>query len=261
MRRLLVHPLAAGRDLDAPETTALRRRIIAGKGFLRRLYGEWYALLAGALPPGGGAVLELGSGGGFLAEAIPGLLTSDLLPLPHVRCVLDATRLPFADGSLKGVVMTNVLHHVRRPADFLEEAARCVRPGGVIAMVEPWSTPWARLVYRRLHPEPFDPAAASWELPQGGPLSGANGALPWILFARDRARLEAGHPAWRISRLEVLMPAAYLLSGGVSLRGLAPGWAYPLWRALERPFEQSLGMFALVVLERTTATSPGGGRG
>lgn len=252
MRRLLVHPLAAGRDPDAPETTALRRRIIAEKGFLRRLYGEWYALLAGALPRGDGAVLELGSGGGFLAEAIPGLVTSDLLPLPHVRCVLDATRLPFADGSLRGVVMTNVLHHVRRPVAFLAEAARCVRPGGVVAMIEPWNTPWARLVYRHLHPEPFDPSAASWELPPGGPLSGANGALPWILFARDRVRFEAEHPAWRISRLEVLMPAAYLLSGGVSLRSLAPGSAYPFWRLLERPFEKKLGMFALIVLDRAS---------
>ena len=87
--------------------------------------------------------------------------------------------------------MTNVLHHLPQPGRFFDEAAGCVRPGGVVAMVEPWNTAWSRWVYRHhLHHETFLPAAADWEVPRGGPLSAANGALPWILFARDRERLE-----------------------------------------------------------------------
>ncbi len=43
-------------------------RIIREKGFLRQIYEEWYRLLIGHLPDGGGAVLEIGSGGGFLKE-------------------------------------------------------------------------------------------------------------------------------------------------------------------------------------------------
>ncbi len=33
--------------------------------------------------------------------------------------VLDAHDLPFGDGSLRAIVMTDVLHHLARPRDFL----------------------------------------------------------------------------------------------------------------------------------------------
>jgi hypothetical protein len=119
-------------------------------------------------------------------------------------------------------------------------------------MVEPWNTAWGRLVYRRLHHEPFDPAAG-WTVAPSGPLTGANGALPWILFERDRERFRRRFPEWRILRADPLMPLAYLLSGGVSLRSLAPGWAYACVRGLERSvpgLERAAGMFASIALER-----------
>src|SRR5439155_23872513 len=106
----------------------------------------------------------------------------------------------------------------------------------------------------RLHHEPFDPEAREWNIGAGGgPLSHANGALPWILFARDRARFEREFPAWRLASISVSMPFRYLLSGGVSMRNLAPGWTFGLWRAVERalsPWMDRLGLFARVVLER-----------
>ena len=120
-------------------------------------------------------------------------------------------------------------------------------------MIEPWVTPWSSFVYRRFHSEPFRTEAEEWEFPGRGPLSGANGALPWILFERDRIRFEREFPEWSIPVIEPLMPFAYLMSGGVSLRAFCPGWAYGPWRA----FERSLGaagrraaMFALIALVR-----------
>jgi hypothetical protein len=44
----------------------------------------------------------------------------------------------------------------------------------------------------------LNPDAADWSFPAVGPLSGANGALPWILFERDRARFEREFPQWVI---------------------------------------------------------------
>jgi len=254
LTRWLAHPATRGRDIDAPETTLLRRQIIAGKPFLRALYEEWYRLLIAEVPRGEGRVLELGSGAGFLEDLLPEVITSDVLPLPGVDHVLDAHSLPFADASLRAIVMTNVFHHLRAPKQFLSEAARAVRPGGVIAMIEPWHTRWSRLVYQRLHHEPFDPESPTWEVPGGGPLSAANGALPWIVFFRDRARFEAELPEWQIRNVAPLMPLAYLFSGGVSRRGLLPGLAYQAVRLGERalsPWRESLAMFALVTLVRT----------
>lgn len=252
LRRWLAHPLTRELDLDDPRTTGERRRILASKPLLREIYEEWYTALAESLPVGEGAVLELGSGAGFLKQRIPAVLSSEYFWCPWTDLALDGQQLPFADRALRAVVMTNVLHHLPEPVRFLDEAARCVRAGGVIAMIEPWNTPWARWVYRRLHHEPFDPAAG-WETAGGGPLSGANGALPWILFKRDRKRFAHQHPQWRVARAEAFMPFRYLLSGGVSLRALVPAFTAPAWRLVERALAGHawrLGMFAHVVLER-----------
>jgi len=249
----LLHPLARGQDINAPDTTNLRRRIIQEKSFLRMLYEEWYQSIADELPPQPGRVVEVGSGGGFLLRMVPDVIASELFPVPDIQVVLDACLLPFASASLRAIVMTDVLHHIPRVRLFFSEASRCIRVGGSIVMIEPWHTRWSRWVYTKLHHEPFRPNAAQWEFPASGPLSGANGALPWILFDRDRSLFEAEYPQWRIGSIETCMPFRYLLSGGVSHRGLMPGWTFPLWRGVEnglRPWNRWLAMFAKIVLER-----------
>lgn len=252
LKRWLEHPLTRGLDVDDPRTTHLRRRILAGKPFLRRIYAEWYNAIAASLPAGDNPVLELGAGAGFLADFVPRLVRSEVFLTSGADLVLDGQALPFAAGALRGIAMTNVLHHLPRPLSFFAEAARAVRPGGVVTMIEPWVTPWSRWVYTRLHHEPFFPAAQEWEIPAGGPLSGANGALPWILFHRDRERFERAAPEWRLRSIAPLMPFRYLVSGGVSLRTLMPA-AYPLWRRLDRALASRAAMFAHVVLERRSA--------
>lgn len=259
LRSLLALPGTRGLDLDDPRTTELRREIVRRKPFLRRLYEEWYRSVEAALPAGPEPVLELGSGAGFLSEFVPGLITSDVLRLSGLSLVLDGRALPFRSGCLRALVMTEVLHHVPDAERLLAEAARCVRPGGRAVMVEPWVTPWSRFVWGRLHHEPFEPDS-DWSLPASGPLSGANGALPWIVFERDRLRFEERFPQWRIVSIALDRPVSYLLSGGVSLRALAPGWSYGAWRSIERalsPFMGTLGTFATVVLERAAGGAEG----
>jgi SAM-dependent methyltransferase len=253
LKTWLAHPLTRGLDIDDPRTTHLRQQIIQEKGFLRRIYQEWYREIVAALPPGQGAVLELGAGGGFMSDFIPDLITSELFYCPNIRAVLDGLRLPFVAKSLRGIVMTNVLHHLPQPGLFFAEATRCVRPGGVVTMIEPWVTPWSRFVYSRLHHEPFEPETPLWELPASGPFSGANDALPWIIFARDRTKFEREFPEWRIETIKPIMPFRYLVSGGVSLRSLTPSWSFELWRHMENVlgcWSNQLAMFAYVVLRR-----------
>ncbi len=259
LQRLLAHPLTRGLSVDDPRTTALRREIIQGKPFLRALYAEWYGALAGAIPEGGAPVLELGSGGGFLGDYLPGLVTSEVFPTPEARLVLDGRRLPFPARTLRGIVLVDVLHHVPDVGAFLAEADRCLLPGGVVAMVEPWVTPWSRLVYGRLHHEPFEPDAAEWTLPGGGPLSGANGALPWIVFQRDRALYEKRYPRLKIESIRTGYPFSYLASGGVSLRSLSPGWSYAVWRGLERLLAPCMGLLACFACIRLRKAARGEG--
>jgi len=249
LRNLLAHPLTRGMSVDDPATTRLRREIIRSKPFLAAIYREWYELLLKALPDEG-LVLEVGSGAGFFGEMSSRIITSEVFELPGIDVLLDGTSLPFEQAELSGIAMTDVLHHIPDVRVFFAEATRCVRPGGRMVMVEPWRTPWSERVYRNLHPEPFEPDAG-WLIPETGPLSGANGALPWILFNRDRAQFEADYPQWSIASITPIMPFTYLLSGGVSLRSLMPGWSYSLCRKLENRLDPNRwAMFAMIELER-----------
>jgi hypothetical protein len=93
----------------------------------------------------------------------------------------------------------------------------------------------------------------SSELPIAGPLSGANDALPWIIFARERQKFEQEFPHWHIELVKPMMPVCYLLSGGVSLRSLMPGWSFAIWKQIENAlshWNNELVMFAQIVLRR-----------
>jgi SAM-dependent methyltransferase len=251
--RWLAHPLTRGMDLDDPATTRLRRRIVEAKPFLRKIYLEWYARLLHALPAVDGTILELGSGAGFFRDLCPEAITSEVFACPGIQSVIDARRLPFRDGSLRAIVMTDVMHHISEPGRFLAEAQRALVPGGRMLMIEPWVSAWSKFLYTRFHPEPFRPEASTWEFPSSGPLSGANGALPWIIFHRDLAAFRSRFPRLDLVCVEPFMPFRYLLSGGVSMRGLAPAWSFGLWKGIERllaPWMGQLAMFAFIVIER-----------
>jgi hypothetical protein len=150
--------------------------------------------------------------------------------------------------------MTNVLHHMPQVERFFCEARRCLRSGGKILMIEPWVTPWSKFVYRHFHHEPFNPEAKNWCFPSNGPLSGANGAIPWIVFVRDREKFESLFPELLIEQIRPSFPFRYLVSGGVGMRSLMPGFMHGMWAGLERllqPQMSSLGMFAFIKLKRS----------
>ena len=120
-------------------------------------------------------------------------------------------------------------------------------------MIEPWVTPWSEFIFRNLHHEPFLPEAQSWSFPSTGPLSGANGAIPWIVFVRDRTTFESEFPDLHVERIRPFLPFRYLVSGGVGMRTFMPGFAYPFWVRLEKMIESQmprLAMFAFVSLRR-----------
>ena len=171
---LLSHPLTRGLDLDDPQTTELRKEIILSKPFLRKIYEQWYSYITENLPQVDGPVLELGTGAGFLKKFIPDLITSDLMPVKGCDLACSALNLPFQSNSLRAIVMMNVLHHIPNPDFFFREGARCVKNSGMMILIEPWVTPWSRIIYSKLHHEPFEPDCDSWNLPESGPLSGGN---------------------------------------------------------------------------------------
>lgn len=253
VKRLLSHPDTRDLGIDDPRTTDLRKNIIQRNRFLWRIYDEWYRLLTACIPEGPGRVVELGSGAGFLGRYVPGLIASEVFPCSGIQIVLDARQLPFASGSLRSIAMVDVFHHIPESRAFFAEAQRCLRPGGSIVMIEPWVSTWSRFVYTHLHHEPFECDANDWTFPDEGPLSGANGALPWIVFERDRRRFESEYPQLKVQAIRPFMPFRYLVSGGVSMRQLTPEFAFAPWAALEKlftPWPARWAMFALIHITR-----------
>jgi SAM-dependent methyltransferase len=248
-------PLSNQRDTGDFHATLQRRQRVLKKPFVKRIYQEWYDMIALYIPPGlaDAPLLELGSGTGFMKENIKGLVTSDIAPYPDINIVLDGQKLPFLKDALKGIVMVNVLHHFPRPRAFFAEAARCVRSGGSIIMIEPWVTTWSRFVYRRLHHEPFYPDAKEWERASDGPFSGSNSALPWIIFKRDPPQFVKEFTEWRINAIIPMMPFRYLVSGGVRIRASMPNFTFGMWKMIERCVDNlvdKLAMFALISLTK-----------
>ncbi|MEI7989470.1 MAG: methyltransferase domain-containing protein [Chloroflexota bacterium] len=238
-------------DIDDPLVTILRRKILKEKRFLHRIYLDWYTLILNAFSEDNKPVLEVGSGAGFFSEISLSAITSEVFFLHGVSAILDSQFLPLASSSLGAIVMIDVFHHIPNPRNLLIEANRCLKPKGRMVMIEPWVNPWSKLVYTYLHHEPFDDKAVEWSFPPQGHLSGANGALAWLIFERDVKQFRGEFPNLRIRMIKPMMPFCYLLSGGISLHNLVPSWSYSFWRWLEKHSpENKIGMFALIVLEK-----------
>jgi SAM-dependent methyltransferase len=244
------------KDLDDPVTTLLHAEIIEKKPFLRKLYIDFYKQFEKVVSdPQGKVLVELGSGAGFIKEVISNAITSDILELPNVDKVFSALEMPFERASVDAFFMFDVLHHITDPRAFFREALRCLKIGGRIVMIEPANTLWSRFIYKNFHHELFD-TQAKWEmdsLQETGPLSHGNGALPWIIFSRDRRVFENEFPSLRIVRMRNHTPLRYLLSGGLTLRQLVPSFTYPAVKAIEyalSPVNNLLGMFQTIELEK-----------
>lgn len=219
---------------------------------MRRIYVEWYQLLKKWLPEEARVVIELGSGPGFISQEIPNAITSDILYLPYLDMVMNGRHLPFCKQCLDALLMVDVFHHISDAGSFLDEVSRVLKAGGRLVMIEPWLTSWSKWVLTRFHHEPMDFNAVEWAFSSDGPLTGANQALPWIVFNRDSILFSEKFPDLRVMLIQPIMPLTYILGGGFSHRFSFPGFTYPFFSTIDRRLmdPERRGMFALIVAEK-----------
>ena len=239
-------------NLDDPSVTISRRKIVRKKRFIYKIYEEWYNLVKRHLPLQNEIIVELGSGAGFIKETISNSITSDIMFLPFVDIVMNGLNLPFPTNSIDCLVLIDVFHHISNVNLFFNEAIKTLRKGGRIIMIEPWINNWSFWIFSNLHHEAIDVSIDGWDFTSSGPLSGANQALPWIVFKRDREIFEEKYPALRINEITPLMPLIYLLSGGFKNSLTMPAFSYSFWKKVEQVLfsEEKKGMFGLIVLEK-----------
>ncbi len=128
------------------------RRIWDRKPALRAIYADFHQRLEAACPPG--RLLDIGGGSAHFKTYRPDVIALDILPFLGIDVVADAHAMPFANDMFSGIVMLDVLHHLQRPMMFLREAARVLRPGGRLAMIEPGMSALSTPFYSRFHQEP-----------------------------------------------------------------------------------------------------------
>lgn len=243
------------------ERLAEHARIWRAKPSLRRVYSVWFDALLSDIPASA-RVIEVGAGPGLFAEYArrrrPDLawIASDLAPASGNDVVADAHGLPFRAGAADAILGVDILHHVARPRAFFTEAAHVLRPGGRLALVEPWVTPLSFPVYRFFHqedcaepPDRWDPFAAGGA---GKELFDGNAGIPRAIV-RDTSPEEWRGLGLEPPRKELVNGFAYLLTLGFRERSLLPSAAVPaaLWldRALT-PLARLLALRARLVWTR-----------
>jgi len=233
------------------------REVWERKETIRLLYRDFHSRLLESCSEG--PVLDIGGGTAHVKDSRPDIISTDILRFPGIDVVADAHRLPFPGGHFSGVVMLDVLHHLERPIEFLSEAARVLRPGGRLAMIEPAMTPIARRFYENFHEEPVDMSADPFAPvaidPDRDPFD-ANQAIPSLLFtsAAARHRLEAVVPSLRVTRVGWLSLFAYPLSGGFQNWSLMPAALVRPMLAIEEKIPEiirrQIAFRMMVVLDR-----------
>lgn len=208
---------------DLEQTSRNRDRLLHHPNLLhwyRKLYSHLFDQVPGFERK---KVLEIGSGMSPLKMFYPHVTTSDVLDLEYLDHVFDCHEIDqyggFPDHSFDIVTLTNVLHHLRNPLEFLTRTTVKLKHRGELILVEPYCSLLSFPLYRLFHHEGFSFAV---DLPGldniDGPLSSANQAVPYMLFFSRPEWLSplAGYYDIGHIRFEFFSSLSYAASGGIS---------------------------------------------
>lgn len=258
--------MATAPSLDDDVRATLRSRdLLAANPNLQYWYERLFERMFRHVPDlRGKVILEIGSGASPLKRVIPWAVTSDVMPLGYLDHVFDCHEIdqyaPIPDHSVDIIVLTNVLHHLRDPLLFLQNASAKLRPGGQVIMAEPYFSALSWPIYKVLHHEPVDFSIAEPVLANiQGPLSSSNQAMPFMIFFSRPDWLERLAHAYQLgaTQVEHFSVLSYMMTGGISRKLPVPRALYrmvfPLDAWLARVFPR---LFASFFIARLTAPRP-----
>lgn len=202
-----------------------------------------------------GLEVELGAGIAPMRNSYPEVLATDIVATETLDMALDAEAMRLDDQSVRAFYGQNCFHHFPHPERFFTELERTLKIGGGAILIEPFHGPFAAFLYKRLfRSEGFDKHFPSWETPSTGPMNGANQALSYIVFVRDRQAFERKHPGLEIVHQEICGNyLRYLISGGLNFRQLLPDALIPVLKVVEKllyPVRRLMALHHIVVIRR-----------
>jgi SAM-dependent methyltransferase len=204
-------------------------------------------------------ILEIGSGTSPLKIFYNHVLTSDIMDLDYLDYVFNAQEIDsfsdIPDNSIDIISITNVLHHLKNPCDFLLRAAKKLKKGGLIIFTEPYMSWLSKFIYLYLHYETTDLSIEKPELPQiEGPLSSANNALPFLIFNGPWADCLRGVYSFSDHDRRYFSVLSYMATGGIRRNFGIPRFIYKIFfhidRALSRLFPKFCASFFIQILKK-----------
>jgi SAM-dependent methyltransferase len=210
---------------DRAATLRNRAQLGANKNLLfwyRQLYRDQFRDFPN---PAELSILEIGSGTSPLKQFLSNVVTSDVLDLDYLDLVFDCHEIDkldaIKDESIDVITLTNVLHHLKSPIEFLNRAASKLKSGGKVIATEPFFSLLSTPIFKYLHHEPVDFHISEPELAEvQGPLASANIALPWLIFFRRREWLQRLNENFDVAGFSARPYSAlsYMATGGISHR-------------------------------------------
>ncbi len=258
---LLRDPAVENIDVDGHDRLTIHGRILKHKRLLREVFTEFHHLfhrLDQKYFSARGTRVEIGAGIAPIKDTYPDVLATDIVFGPGLDRALNAEDMDIETNSVRVIFGQNCFHHFPHPERFFLELERVLPPGGGAILLEPYYGPFASFLFKRLFKtEGYDKEFPSWETPSSGPMNGANQALSYIVFIRDKGEFERRFPTLKIIHQEPCPNyLKYLISGGLNFRQLCPDWAGPIISSIQwmlSPLNRWLALHHVVVLRKESS--------
>ncbi|MBL0328379.1 MAG: class I SAM-dependent methyltransferase [Bacteroidetes bacterium] len=251
IRTWLQEPRLIGVDPDSEEMLQIHSKVLYEKPMMREVFAEFYDTCIDLdnkyFMQTHSKRVEIGAGVSFFKKLYPEIISTDIKKADNLDMVVDAQNMPFENNSVRAIYGINCFHHFPNPNLFFKELERVLDRGCGCVLIDPYYGTVAKRFYKKIFDtETFDMNQKEWVNESLGFMNGANQALSYIVFKRDKAKFEAMYP-----RLEIVIQKPlnnymrYVLSGGLNFRQILPSFFSPVIKLFEFMFIPFNSIFAL----------------
>ena len=259
LRTWLQEPRLIGVDPDSERMLEIHSKVLYEKPMMRYVFSEFYdaciQLDEKYFSDSKAKRVEIGAGVSFFKKKYPEIISTDIKKAENLDMVVDAQNMPFEQNSVRAIYGINCFHHFPNPDLFFNELDRVLVKGCGCILIDPYYGTIAKRFYKKIFDtETFDMTQKEWVNESLGFMNGANQALSYIVFIRDKKKFEERYP-----NLEIIVQKPlnnymrYVLSGGLNFRQILPSFFSPVIKFFEfifMPFNSVFALHHIIVIRK-----------
>ncbi len=187
-------PRLAGKDPDSDEMLVVHSKILYEKPMIREVFEKFYdtciALDNQYFGNSKEQRIEIGASVSFFSKKYPQIISTDIKHADNLDMVVDAQNMPFENNTIRAIYGINCFHHLPNPNLFFKELERTLDIGCACILIDPYYGFTSRRFYKKIfNSEIFDMDQKEWVNESLGFMNGANQALSYIVFQRDKKKM------------------------------------------------------------------------